>query len=224
MSGVFISYRREDSRGETGRLNKDLKDHLADNQIFRDIDTIEPGVDFTHAIDSAVSSSNALLAVIGPDWLNVTDGSGKPRLDNPDDYVRLEIEAALNRDIRVIPVLVGDAKLPQSSQLPTSLKTLARRHSHELSEHRWDYDVDNLAAALLKIPGIKGQGKRKSTTVQASMGSGTNPIARFGRFAGAAVLSAMGVMFLLAGVIEGEALAFFWAIVFLGGAYWLYRK
>ena len=146
MAGIFISYRREDSRADAGRLAKDLKDYLGEGQIFRDIDSIKPGMDFVRAIKTAVGSSNALLAIIGPSWLSVKDEHGRPRVEYPQDYVRLEIEAALSRDIQVIPILVGGARMPRETELPNSLSPFARRQAHELSDSRWDFDVERLAA------------------------------------------------------------------------------
>lgn len=223
MGAIFVSYRREDSRGETGRLIRDLELHLAPDQLFRDIDNIEPGSDFIESIQSAISACEATIVVIGPKWLEATDRDGKRRLDNSDDYVRLEVAAALKRDIRVIPVLVGNARLPDADELPSDLQSLASRHCLDLSETRWDYDVEQLAAALIRIPGVRAleaapsmQGKSHSPVAKTGM--------RMGRFAGVSVLSAMGILFLMAGLIEGQALAFFWAAAFLGGAYWLLHR
>ena len=157
MSGIFISYRREDTRGDAGRLADDLKRRLGNNQIFRDIDAIEPGMDFVKAINKAVSYCDVLLAMIGPQWLTVTDKKGRRRVDDANDYVRLEIAAALSRDIRVIPVLVGGASMPAGEELPDGLAGLARRQAYDLSDKRWDYDVEQLLAVLEKIPGIKGR-------------------------------------------------------------------
>lgn len=222
MAGIFISYRREDARADAGRLSKDLKGHLDGSQIFRDVDTLQPGIDFVKAINTAVGSCSALLAIIGPNWLSSTGQDGRRRIDDPADFVRLEIEAALSRDIRVIPLLVGDAKMPRQADLPDSLAPLARRHAHELSESRWDFDVARLVATLGEIPGVK---KRKPAEAGPSdVGRTQTPTKRIGAFAGAAVLSAMGILFLLAGLIEGQDTAFAFAVAFLCGAYWLFSK
>ena len=109
MSRIFISYRREDSAGWTGRLADRLKERFGPVSIFIDIDTIEPGADFTEALRKAVGSCDVLLAVIGPRWSMVTDKTGKPRLHDSSDWIRVEIAAALTRKIRIIPVLVGGA-------------------------------------------------------------------------------------------------------------------
>src|SRR6185295_12970787 len=105
FSGIFVSYRREDTSGHAGWLADLLGDHFGKDQIFMDIDNIQPGEDFVHVIEKAVGSCEILIAMIGRHWLS---RAGEPTrlLDNPNDFVRLEIAAALNRDIRVIPVLV----------------------------------------------------------------------------------------------------------------------
>jgi hypothetical protein len=148
MGGIFISYRREDSAGWTGRLSEDLRERFGPESIFMDIDTIQPGADFTEALQTAVSSCDVLLAIIGPKWATVTDTSGKPRLEDPTDWVRTEIATALKRKIRVIPVLVGGASVPTINLLPDDLDTLAQRQAHELTDKRWSYDVEQLVKTL----------------------------------------------------------------------------
>jgi hypothetical protein len=148
---IFVSYRREDTRGDAGRLTDNLKAQFGGKQIFRDVETIEAGMDFVDAINKAVGSSAALLAVIGPMWLKVTDRDGRRRIDDPNDFVRLEIAAALSRNIRVIPVLVGGATMPKAEELPAPLESFARRQAHELSDARWDYDVSQLIDTLQRL-------------------------------------------------------------------------
>jgi hypothetical protein len=107
MSGqIFISYRREDSSASAGRVYDRLNGHFPSNRIFIDVDNIAPGVDFVKAIEKSVRSCDVLISVIGKHWLTSTDEDGKRRLENTDDFVRLEIATALKRGIRVIPVLV----------------------------------------------------------------------------------------------------------------------
>lgn len=148
MSGIFISYRREDSAGWTGRLSEQLKARFGSKSIFMDIDTIAPGVDFTDALQKAVCSCNVLLAVIGPKWATATDKSGKPRIEDPNDWVRVEIAAALKRNIQVIPVLVGGATIPTMDLLPDELDPLAHRQAHEVTDKRWNFDIEQLIKAL----------------------------------------------------------------------------
>ena len=106
MSGIFISYRREDTSPEAGRLYDRLAGHFGKDQVFMDIDTIRPGVDFVEVINDSVASCEVLIAVVGKQWLTSTDEAGNRRLDDPEDWIRLEIAAALGRNIRVIPTLV----------------------------------------------------------------------------------------------------------------------
>ncbi len=171
MSGIFISYRREDSAGWTGRLAERLKQKFGTESIFMDLDTIEPGADFTDAITRAVGACDVLLAVIGPRWLTETDTNKKRRLDDPADWVRTEIVAALSRKIRVIPVLVGKANMPTARDLPPEIKALAERQTHELSDKRWDYDCQQLVNRLqntLKTPARTQRGRFSNTAVRMS--------------------------------------------------------
>src|SRR4026208_2301415 len=116
FSGIFVSYRRDDSSGHAGRLAGRLVEHFGRNRIFMDIDAIEPGEDFVTVIENAVGSCEILIAIIGRSWLS-TSGTGTGRLDNPNDFVRLEISTALRRNIRVIPVLVQHASMPKEKDL-----------------------------------------------------------------------------------------------------------
>lgn len=151
MKGIFISYRRQDSQSAAGRLADHLRDHLHSVRIFRDVETIEPGVDFVEAIDRALRSCGILLAVIGPRWLNVTAADGRRRLEDADDFIRLEIATALrNSEVRVIPVLVEGAEMPAADQLPDDLKPLARRNAIELTDKRWEFDVSKLLETVIK--------------------------------------------------------------------------
>lgn len=148
---VFLNYRREDSSGYAGRLYDDLSERLASCDLFIDIDRIEPGADFVDVIDHALDGCDVVLAVIGKHWLSVTDSQGRRRLDDPDDYVRLELEAALARGMRLIPVRVQGADMPSSTDLPESLRGIARRQAVELSDHRWRHDVDTLSGRLEQL-------------------------------------------------------------------------
>jgi hypothetical protein len=153
VAKIFISYRRDDSGGWAGRLYDRISQHLGRDNVFMDIDTIEPGLDFVEVIEQAVGSCDALIALIGKQWLTITDDAGRRRLDNPEDFVRLEIAAALARNIRVIPALVQAARMPRSADLPDVLKLLARRNAIEISDRRFHYDVDQLIEVLGKVLG-----------------------------------------------------------------------
>jgi hypothetical protein len=147
-SRVFISYRREDAGYPAGWLFDRLVDHFGDGQVFKDVDSIQPGDDFVEQITAAVGSCAVLLAVIGTRWLTVTGGDGRRRLDSPADFVRLEIEAAFARGVRVIPVLVEGARMPHVAELPATLAPLARRQALELSQSRFGSDVGRLLGVL----------------------------------------------------------------------------
>jgi len=149
-ANIFINYRREDSSGHAGRLFDALSGHFA-GRLFMDIDTLQPGVDFVDAIEQAVGSCEVLIVVIGREWLTIHDAAGHRRLDDPADFVRLELESALARNIRVIPVLVQDAPMPRAEELPPSLARLARRNAIELSDARWAHDVQRLSRTLQDI-------------------------------------------------------------------------
>jgi hypothetical protein len=149
MSGqIFISYRRDDASSAAGRLYDRLSAHFPQSQVFFDMDNIDPGIDFVKAIEESVTSCDVLVAVIGRHWLMTSDEQGRRRLDNPEDYVRVEIGAALKRDIRVIPVLVEGASMPQSGELPDDLKPLARRNALNVSHDRFRADADRLVGAV----------------------------------------------------------------------------
>lgn len=151
MTGhVFISYRRDDTAASAGRLSDNLKALLPKITVFMDIDGIEPGQDFADALTTNVERCDVLLAVIGKQWTSVTDAEGQRRLDNPNDYVRIEVSAALERNVRVIPVLVDGASMPNASQLPENLKPLARRHALSLSHTRFTKELGDLIAVLQK--------------------------------------------------------------------------
>ena len=145
---VFISYRREETAYAAGWLFDRLVDRFGRGQIFKDIDSIQLGDDFVEVITTAVASCDVLLALIGEQWLTITDEHGTARLDNPDDFLRLEIEAALTRDVRVIPILVAGARMPRPDQLPPSLAKLVRRHALELSPSHFEFDTSRLLSVI----------------------------------------------------------------------------
>jgi WD40 repeat protein len=149
--GVFISYRRQESSGLAGRLYDRLAARFGDDQVFMDVDTIALGVDFAEVITQAVSTCQVLLAVIGPQWLTATGQDGQRRLDDPDDFVRLEIAAALERDIRVIPILVEGAVMPRHEELPDTLTRLARRNALSLRHESFRVDADRLLEVIEPI-------------------------------------------------------------------------
>lgn len=148
---VFISYRREDSPGHAGRMYDRLRNRFGTDSVFWDIE-LEPGSDFVQAIEDAVGSCEVLVAVIGRFWIDAKDTDGRRRLENPEDFVRLEIETALRRNVLVIPVLVFGATMPRSAELPEGLlRNLARKNALEISDRRFDDDVDRLMRILEKV-------------------------------------------------------------------------
>jgi hypothetical protein len=159
MARLFLSYRRDDTEAFAGRLFDRLSVHFGQDIIFMDYHTIEPGLDFVQTIEKAVRSCNVLIALIGPNWLT-------SRLENPQDYVRLEIATALKRNIRVIPLLIHGASMPLSTALPDDLQLLTRRHAVEVSHPRFHSDVDKLIAVLESTLEIKP--KRTAQEVSSS--------------------------------------------------------
>lgn len=153
-SKIFINYRRDDTRGESGRLMDTLTAYFGDGRIFRDIEGIEGGANFEEVLSSTVGSANALIVLIGPNWLTATDDNGQRRLDDPHDWVTQEIASALEKKLPVFPVLVEDTPLPRGEDLPDALKPLTRLNAISISDKRWDFDVTRLAKIVaLDIPG-----------------------------------------------------------------------
>ena len=152
-SSVFISYRREETAPQAGRLYDALTHRFGEERVFMDIDSIGLGLDFMKVIDDAVSSCQVLLAVIGERWADHTDAAGARRLDDPQDFNRLEIEMALERDIRVVPVLVNGAALPSPEQLPDSLAPLSRRQALPLTDATFRIDTTRLVEQLEAVLG-----------------------------------------------------------------------
>ena len=148
MSKIFVSYRRADSPGHAGRIWDHIIERFGKDAVFRDIDKIEYGVDFVEAIQSAVENCKVLIVVIGPSWLDIKDDSGNRRLENPEDFIRLEVATALARRVRVIPVLVEGARMPAAEELPQDMKGLARRQALEVTEKRFENEMEDLFKAI----------------------------------------------------------------------------
>lgn len=154
VGGIFISYRRGDARGSAGRLYDDLSDTFGEDLVFRDIEAIDPGVDYVTKIQECVRSCDAFVTVIGHGWLGAVDEAGRRRLEDPSDFVRREISAALEAGKVVIPVLVQEATMPSEEELPPPLAPLATRNALRITDERWDYDVGLLVARLRELPGL----------------------------------------------------------------------
>jgi hypothetical protein len=165
---IFMSYRRADTSWAAVSLFDRLADQFGRDNVFKDVDSIDLGEDFVEAVTTAVGSSDALLALIGNQWLTATDQNGRRRLDNPGDFVRLEIEAALTRGVRIIPILVDGAPMPREDQLPESLAPLVRRQALELNPNRFGGDFQRLLPVLNRtIAAAQQQRRRKADEVAA---------------------------------------------------------
>src|SRR6266511_4088854 len=148
---IFLKYRRDETSGHAGRLFDVLAARFGNDHVFMDIDRIEPGLDFADVISEAVASCDVFIALIGSRWLTSADAKGRPRLENPEDFIRLELEAALELDVRLIPALVQNAQMPSSDELPETLRPFARRHAVELSDTRWTFDIGKLIETLERL-------------------------------------------------------------------------
>ena len=161
--GIFLSYRREDAAPYARLLQFQLRERIPDAPVFVDMDSIEPGLDFAEVIREAVDSCAVLVALIGRQWATLADEEGRRRLDNPDDYVRFEVQTALERGVRVIPVLVDGARPLRQQQLPAELQKLARLNALELSYGRYEYDADRLVSLLQRLlAAAPGTGRQSS--------------------------------------------------------------
>lgn len=192
MNGqIFISYRRDDASYPAGRLYDNLHIRFPQNEIFMDVDSIKPGIDFVKTIEERVGACDVLVAVIGKRWLSSADEEGRRRLDNPEDFVRVEVGTALKRGVRVIPVLVEGALIPQASQLPEDLKPLVRRNALSISHDRFRADSERLIdsvgevleAARVELPARKPEGQKplgrapRQDKTEALKGIGAGPSA-----------------------------------------------
>jgi len=162
MAGkIFINYRRDDSIGMAGRLHDRLAQTFGRDKLFMDVDHIPAGADFVAHLNNQVAECDVVLAIIGPNWLRAKDKAGQRRLHQPDDFVAIEIAAALARDTLVIPVLVDAARMPKESDLPDTLKPLARRQAVEVRHAHFGYDAEALIARMRKALGqeVAGPGR-----------------------------------------------------------------
>lgn len=166
MSRIFINYRRQDSEGYVGRLHDHLAKHFERDDLFMDVDDIPPGADFVEVLEKAVAVCDVFIAVIGPHWLTLTDESGARRLDQWNDFVRIEIASALKQGKLVVPVLVGRARMPAPKDLPEDIEALARRNAIELDHQRFAYDVEKLVTAIKQaVPAHPSLKKRASSAI-----------------------------------------------------------
>src|SRR4051794_30836755 len=163
MSSIFVSYRRNDAPGHAGRIYDRLVGRFGATNVYMDLDSTAPGADFVEVINNTLAACDALIAVIGRDWKTETRAPLGERASHREDWVQREIATALERNIRVIPVLVEGAQMPGSDELPEDIKGLARRQAIELAETAWGAQlnllIDSLAAEL-----SPARATRKSST------------------------------------------------------------
>ena len=162
---VFISYRRDDSAGQVGRIHDRLQQEFGSDFLFMDVDSVPLGVNFVKLLREEVASCDALLAIIGPNWIGARDQNGHLRLENPDDFVRIEISNALKRGIRVIPILLENTQVPTADQLPDDMKELAQRNGLTVRHTSFHGDMDRL------IRELKGDHSSEAATRDASSGT-----------------------------------------------------
>src|SRR5215510_13283569 len=157
MTGnIFINYRRQTESGVAGRIYDSLRQELPGISIFMDVDKLNPGDDFEQGLEQSLASCKVLLAVIGPEWLTMKNSAGMRRLDDPEDFVRRELRTALSKNVRIIPVLVNGAIMPDASQLGSDIKSFAKRQAMEIRHERYSADVRDLAQAIAAIvPGAR---------------------------------------------------------------------
>src|SRR5262249_49809892 len=156
QSKVFISYRRDDASHAAARIHDRLKQEFGANLLFMDVDSIPFGVNFIKVLSDEVAKCDVLLALIGLNWLNVRDEEGNRRLDNPSDFLRIEIATALQRDIPVIPILLDGARMPNADQLPEDLEELSMRNGLDIRHASFHSDMDKLIRGLKKPSGQMG--------------------------------------------------------------------
>jgi hypothetical protein len=151
-NGIFISYRRGNDSYCAGRLYDHLVHHFGDDRVFMDVDSIDLGVDFTEVIDRKLSQCAVMLVVMGATWATVTGSDGRPRLENPNDFVRLEVQTALARnEVRVIPIYFEGAAPPVESQLPDTLSALAQRNGINISHEGFSSDFGRLLKSIQRV-------------------------------------------------------------------------
>lgn len=197
MKGIFISYRRDDTASEARLLYNYLRREFGDGRVFMDVEALrEPGADFVDAIHASLASCDAVLAVIGRDWAGMDAKTGRSRLDSPGDFIRMELSIALQRGVRVVPVLVAGASMPPVESLPEDLQALTRRQAVTLSHEDWDYSIGKLVDGLAKILKYKRQ-----ANAQAGGGGARR---RWPLLAGGAVLAVVAMIALSIGTDDGR--------------------
>lgn len=150
---IFVSYRRDDSRHAAGRLADRLATAFSREAIFMDVDDIAIGDDFVEVLENRIASCEVMLVVIGKAWLSASDEQGRRRLDNPHDFVRVEVESALSRGIRIVPILIDGAAHPRADDLPAGMRDLSRRQATAISHAQFNTDVERIVNGLSQALG-----------------------------------------------------------------------
>ena len=171
MPTIFLSYRRSDSGGYSGRLADALEKTFGAGSVFQDVETIAPGSDFTRAINAAIARCLVCIVLIGDTWASERTTDGRLRLDDANDFVRIEAASALRGRKPVLPVLVEGAKMPDERTLPADLKPLARVQALELSDSRWEYDVERVVHAIRSLTGRSVPFTRRRRLVLGGIGA-----------------------------------------------------
>lgn len=179
-NSVFISYRRDDTAGETGRLAEHLERRLGADRVFFDIDAIAPGTDFVEELKRALDQSSVMIVMIGRGWLTAVNADGSRRLDDPNDFVHREIASGLERDTRVIPVLVQNVRMPTADVLPPALVSLATRQAMSIQHEEFVDDAERIADTIARLlgdaPAIAPTGTNGSVPASATVRSKRGPL------------------------------------------------
>jgi TIR domain len=200
MATVFISYRRETAAGEARALFNDLIARWGKESVFMDVDSIALGRDFRSALQNILRSCDLMLVIIDKDWAGIEDEGGRNRLADPGDYVRIEVETALKRDIAVAPVLVKGAHMPAAEKLPAEIRELVYRQGFEIAHSRWESDVQEMIRRLgLDLP-EEGRPIEPPKEVAGAIGQGKSNAWVFRAGAGQSALFITALMLLLLGV------------------------
>jgi hypothetical protein len=207
---LFISYRREETAGHAGRVYDAVAGRFGDRNVFMDVN-LAPGIDFVEQIANAVGACDVLLVVMGPRWATTPDDERRSRLEDPNDFVRLEVETALRRpDVSVIPLLVAGAHMPDPDELPESVRALSRRNALELSDLRWRYDIGRLVSTLEEL--LEGPSVASDVAAPAPdrrgppahRPGGRRRLASASAIVAALALGAVAAVLALAGVFAGD--------------------
>jgi hypothetical protein len=188
MAAIFVSYRADDSIHLTSRLAEELAAHFGGRQVFRDHDSMELGTVYPERIRGALRECETMIAVIGPHWLDARGADGLRRIDNPNDWVRVELRTAFQRRIPVVPVLLDGTALPDREHLPADIGLLSRSHYWQIRSQTVRADIRGLIEKLDRSapqrdaenpPGVRNTQHNTATTggtVIANQGTATQNV------------------------------------------------